>query len=436
MRIVNLLLAGLLAMTAGALTPVLAAPSSAEASMQEGIDDFRAGAFALALEKFLQARAAGLDTPVLHYNLGVTYYKLQQDDKAAAQFEALLADPKFSDFARYNLGLIAQRSGRKADAQRYFRAVETESRNAQLRLLARSNLRGKAAPSHPWHGYVELGGGYDDNVALAARSSLLSASGVSSSAINAQGGASVDLTGTRRQGLRLAGSLYDIQYPSQSRFNLLFARLGPEYHRPLGSWRVQSGAYVSDIRLGNNELEKMGSVNLRAQHALAGSAALRFDYWLERLQGGPRYAYLTGWQNQFAVQTDWHPGPVQVTVRYSVALNRRQNLSVGTQFFSASPTRQQLEARLRWELGPVSEIYLRGRYGWNRYDQSNIFLQDGSQVELRRDDKVRGAELGYNYRLTANSSLNADYEYYRNESNIARYAYNSNRYMLAYKYVF
>jgi hypothetical protein len=49
---------------------------------------------------------------------------------------------------------------------------------------------------------------------------------------------------------------------------------------------------------------------------------------------------------------------------------------------------------------------------------------------------VRGAELGYNYRLTANSSLNADYEYYHNDSNIARYAYGSNRYMLAYKYVF
>jgi hypothetical protein len=87
-------------------------------------------------------------------------------------------------------------------------------------------------------------------------------------------------------------------------------------------------------------------------------------------------------------------------------------------------------------LGPVGEIYLRGRYGWNRYDQSNIFLQNGSQVELRREDKVRGAELGYNYRLTANSSLNADYEYYRNDSNIARYAYRSHRYMLAYKYVF
>jgi hypothetical protein len=442
MRITNLVLAGVFAMTAAAWTPVLAtsstaeAPSSAAAMMREGIDQFRAGAFAPALDKFLQARAAGLDTPVLRYNLGAVYYKLHQDDKAAAQFESLLADPKFGDFARYNLGLIAQRAGRTTDAQRYFTAVETQSRNAHLRLLARSSLRGTTASSHPWQGYVEVGGGYDDNVALAAPSSLLAASGVGSPAINAQGGAAVRLTGNSNQGLQLAGNLYDVQYPSQSRFNLLFARLGPEYRMPLGSWRVQSGGYFSDIRLGNNELEKLGSLNLRAQHSLPGSTALRFDYWLERATGGPRYAYLTGWQNKFAVQTGWHPGRVHVTAEYGIAINRRRNLSVGTQFFSASPTRQHLEARVRWEMSPTNEVYLRGRYGWNRYDQSNIFLQAGVPVVLRREDTVRNAALGYDYRLTAHSSLNAEYEYRRNDSNIARYAYSSNRYMLAYRYVF
>jgi hypothetical protein len=436
MRFTNLLLAGVFAMTAAAWTPVLATPSSADAMMRAGIDEFRAGAFAPALDKFLQARAAGLDTPVLRYNLGAVYYKLGQDDKAAAQFESLLADPKFSDYARYNLGLIAQRAGRTTDAQRYFTAVEAQSRNTQLRLLARSSLRGKTAASHPWQGYVQVGGGYDDNVALAARTSLLSASGVSSPAINAQGGGSVQLTGNRDHGLQLAGNLYDVQYSNQSNYNLLFARLGPEYRMPLGSWRVQSGGYFSEIRLGSNELEKLGSLNLRAQHSLPGSAVLRLDYWLERASGGAPYAYLTGWQNQFAVQTGWHPGPVQVTVGYGVSINRRQNLSVGTQFFSASPTRQQLEARLRWEIDPANEIYLRGRYGWNRYDQSNIFLQAGVPVMLRREDTVRNAELGYNYRLTAHGSLNADYEYRRNDSNIARYAYSSNRYMLAYIYVF
>jgi hypothetical protein len=259
---------------------------------------------------------------------------------------------------------------------------------------------------------------------------------VSSAAINAQGGGAVRLTGDRDQGLQLAGSLYDVQYPRQSNYNLLFARLGPEYRMPLGSWRVQGGGYLSDIRLGSNELEKLGSLNLRAQHSLPGSGALRFDYWLERVTGGSRYAYLTGWQNKFEVQTGWHPGPVHLTAEYGVALNRRQNLSVGTQFFSASPTRQHLEARLRWEIDPIKEIYLRVRYGWNRYDQSNTFLQAGVPVVLRREDNVRDAELGYNYRLTAHSYLNANYEYRRNDSNIARYAYSSNQFMLAYRYVF
>ena len=436
MRFAIFVILGILAMSAGVLSPARAATPNAETTMRQGIDEFRTGAFARALEKFLQARAAGLDTPVLRYNLGATYYKLGQDDKAAAQFESLLADPKFSDFARYNLGLIAERAGRKADARRYFTAVEKESRNAQLRSLAQTSLRGTAPASHPWQGYVQLGGGYDDNVALAAHASLLRASGVSSPAFNAQGGASVRLSGTAEQGLQLAGSLYDVQYPRQSRFDLLFARLGPEYRLPLGSWRLQTGGYFSDIRLGKNTLETLGTLNLRAQHSLSGNAILRFDYWLDRVNGGSRYAYLTGWQNRLEVQTAWHSGPLQATLGYSVSINRRQNLALGTQFFSASPTRQQLDARLRWEFGPVSEVYVRGRYGWSQYKQPNVFLQAGALVELRRDDGVRGAELGYNYRLTAHTSLNADYEYYRNDSNIARYAYNSNRYMLSCKYVF
>ena len=100
MRFAHLVILGLLAMSGRALSPATAATSNAETTMHEGIDEFRSGAFARALEKFLQARAAGLDTPVLRYNLGATYYKLGQDDQAAAQFESLLADPKFSDFAR------------------------------------------------------------------------------------------------------------------------------------------------------------------------------------------------------------------------------------------------------------------------------------------------------------------------------------------------
>jgi Flp pilus assembly protein TadD len=51
--------------------------------MQAGISEFRAGAFAQAL----------------------------------AEFKSLLSDPKSAGFARYNLGLIARRAGRKAEAR-------------------------------------------------------------------------------------------------------------------------------------------------------------------------------------------------------------------------------------------------------------------------------------------------------------------------------
>jgi hypothetical protein len=46
------------------------------------------------------------------------------------------------------------------------------------------------------------------------------------------------------------------------------------------------------------------------------------------------------------------------------------------------------------------------------------------------------AEVGVLYRLTSNARLAAEYGFRRNNSNIDRYAYTSNRYMVRFQYIF
>jgi tetratricopeptide (TPR) repeat protein len=417
-----------------------ASAERARTAMEAGISEFRAGAFAQALTDFLDAQHEGLDTPALHYNLGSTYYRLGRDEQAAAEFKSLLQDPKFGDFARYNLGLIARRAGRNAEAREYFSLVAADARNTHLRALARSALDGQPARSkrsrvRAWRGTVEAAGGYDDNVALAGRSTLLTPSGAGSAAYSALVAGGGQIWGNRNRSLQFVGSLYDIKYPRASAFDLLVARGGPEYRFRAGSWRLQTNGYASHIRLGSNALETRGVLNLRGEHALGGGR-LRLDYSLERIGGGARYGYLTGWQNQFGVQTSWHPGPVQITLGYRLTLSRRRDLTYGNQFFSVSPTRNQVIAGLYWNATLRTTFYAQGSYWRSRYIDPNVFLQGGALQVQRRVDNGHDAELGALYRLTSSARLAAEYGFRRNDSNIGRYAYTSNRYMVRFQYIF
>ena len=415
---------------------VHAAPvAAATGAFQRGISDFGAGNFSQALDDFLEARRLGLDSPALQYDLGSTYYKLGRNDLAAAEFKSLLDDSKFGEFARYNLGLIAKRQGRGSEAQEYFATVAAQSDEAHLQSLARSQLPGASAAVTPWLGFVEASAGYDDNVALTSSSTLLTASGKGSAVISALAGGSGRISGEREHGLRVAGIFYDTQYPSQSDFNLLVARAGPEYLTPLLSWKLRMGLYASQIRLGNNELETLGELNLRGEHDI-GSGRLRLDYRLERISGGTRYAYLSGWQNQFGVRGTWQSGSVKVSVGYKVALNQRRDLTVGTQFFSVSPTRHQVDADLRWDATSKATLFVDASYWRSSYHGTNLFLDGGVLVEQQRRDDGREAQFGAQYHLSSRWQISADFTHHLNDSNIARYQYTSNRYMLSAQYVF
>ncbi|HEY9182315.1 MAG TPA: hypothetical protein VIQ99_03885, partial [Gammaproteobacteria bacterium] len=62
-----------------------AAAQSASALFAEGNSLARSGVYRTALLRYREAAAAGLDSPLLHYNVGVVYYKLGEFADAAAE---------------------------------------------------------------------------------------------------------------------------------------------------------------------------------------------------------------------------------------------------------------------------------------------------------------------------------------------------------------
>src|SRR5260370_23854946 len=127
----------------GAATP-------GEQALDQGIKAFRAGNYQAALQSFLDARQAGLDTPGLRYDLGATYYRLGRYAEAEREFQALAPDPKWAPLASYNLGLTAPRAGRPQQAIAYFGEAHRTTADPNLRALAAmafERLRG--APPSP-----------------------------------------------------------------------------------------------------------------------------------------------------------------------------------------------------------------------------------------------------------------------------------------------
>ena len=412
-----------------------AAPANAGSALQKGIGEFQAGAYTQALADFLDAQRSGLDTPVLHYNLGATYYKLNRDQQAESEFRSLLGDPKFSEFARYNLGLIAHRAGRQTEAHDYFSAVASGKGNAHLRALARNQLRPASHDKSRWHGVLELAGGHDDNVTLTEHTTLVTPSGSGSTLASAFASGSGRIAGDAAGGLWLNGSVRDIRYFKQTAFDLLVARAAPEYRFTVNDWRLRTVLNATYIRLGTASLETLLGFNLRAEHAL-GIARVRLDYGLTRINGGARYGYLTGWQNQLGLHSTWRPGPVQISLGYALTLNRRQDRTAGSEFSSVSPMRNQVDADLRWTPASWATLYAGGSYWRSRYADPNAFLQGTTLVVVRRSDSGRNAEVGALFNPSNNTRLGAAYEYRSNDANIARYAFTSHRYTLRVQYVY
>src|SRR5262245_58045892 len=93
--------------------------------MQEGNALARAGIYRTALLRYREAAAAGLDTPLLHYNVGVAYYRLGEYSDAAQEFERAAASPddRLQAIAEYNMGLALRAGGDRAGAERAFRSA-------------------------------------------------------------------------------------------------------------------------------------------------------------------------------------------------------------------------------------------------------------------------------------------------------------------------
>lgn len=141
MRRTNSLIAlGLSAYLAGGA----ALAQSAAELFAEGNALVRSSVYRTALLRYREAAAAGFDTPLLHYNVGVVYYELGEFAAAAEEFARATGAPELAALASYNRGLAQRAAGDHAAAALSFQAAADSADDRDLRRLATSAA--EAAP--------------------------------------------------------------------------------------------------------------------------------------------------------------------------------------------------------------------------------------------------------------------------------------------------
>lgn len=413
-----------LSLALGALVLIVSAQAASpgEEAFNRGFSAFRAGDYPAALRSFEEARRAGVDSPQLRHNLGVTYYRLGRPAEAEREFRALTQVPGWAAVAYYNLGLTAQRQGRTDEAATFFRQAHRASAESGLRLLAATALErmGLPRPLARTSFFASFGAGYDSNATLSPDLEAEGLSGEGDTFAEALASVSHRLGGDDVAGLYALGTAYARRYSDVSRFDLTGLRGGlARETRSAGRWSG-IGGYVEQVFIDDDTLQRTATLDLYARWPRGAGGDLRARYLLSRIEGGTGYGYLDGWQHRLAADAGFGWRRAGARGGYELELNDRADLAQGNTFFSYSPTRHLLHLRAVWPAVGVWRMEARGDLRLSRYGDANR-LADGTLVE-REDDRY-GASLRASRPLDGRLRAYVAGEYYVNRSNIAAYDY-------------
>lgn len=274
--------ASIRAVCAALLLCLLSAPPASaafpgEQDFNRAIASFNAGDFAAALQRFLQARRSGLDTPGLRFNLGATYYRLRRYAEARVEFEALARDPRWAPLAHYNLGLTAMRLGDSEGARAHFDQAHRTTADTNLRTLAGVALErlGRATLPPRSGTVVSLAGGYDSNPALYTDNATAGTRTGGDVFVEALGASTRNLSGNAARGWNAHGAFVLRKYLDQGEFDLQGLRAGISRDTDSGVTQFSAGGNYSLVYFDGQLLEQAAALDVQARTRLQGGRDLQ-----------------------------------------------------------------------------------------------------------------------------------------------------------------
>jgi tetratricopeptide (TPR) repeat protein len=329
-----------------------------------GIQAFAEGKYEKALELFQAANKVGLNSSELHYNLGVTYYRLKRYPEAGKEFERLSKVPETEPLAHYNLGLIALATGKKADAKNHFKITSRTATDEKLRTLADDQLRelvtGKKGS---WlSGYISLAPGYDDNVYLIADDEVI-VGNVKDYFMEYTGAATLQLSGTRENGLQLKGTAYYQDYLDANEFDFGNLHIGPEFDRKLGRWNTSLAGFVDRSYIDKDLFEQIYTAELRGSREIYRNLDLRLRYQFSYIDAESPYQDLSGNRHRMTAGLRSILWGTDTRLDYTFELNDRDDPDF--------PTRHTMALLADRDLSDVWSVGVNASYRYSDYQSSD-----------------------------------------------------------------
>ena len=101
---------------------------------------FRDDLYWAALLRYEQARDAGMNSAVLHYNIGVTHYRAGQHSRARESLLKAVQSPNLRVVSQFNLGLNEYADGDTEKALEWFYMAREQDENRRIRRLAKTAI--------------------------------------------------------------------------------------------------------------------------------------------------------------------------------------------------------------------------------------------------------------------------------------------------------
>lgn len=417
---------------------VAASTESVQASFDTGVKAFRSGDYAQALRHFEHARRLGADTRRLHYNLGVTYYHLGRYGEAQSEFEWLARIPELAPLAHYNLGLLALKQGAADEARSRFDITASTAQDPKLKALAETQLVDlqPVSKDQRWFGFVDVGAGYDDNVALVPDTAVVAPTGNDDSFAELMGGVVGRLSGNAENDLSFKASAFWLDYLDLDEFDQTSVRGGLSYRHRIGDWQTELYGFGDLIYLDGDPFERIATLSYQGDRRISDHASLRLRARSAYIDADESFDSLTGWRNQLLGEVRKKRGSVSFQGGYEFEYNDRDDRNNGAEFSSVSPLRHRLFLKVKRDIANNTEIFLAGDYQYSRYRDPNRTVSGTLVTEKTRKDNRYKARVGIDYFLTREWIVSGEYQYTRNDSNFDDFDYNSNRYMVRLERLF
>ena len=381
---------------------------------------FAAADYLRALGLFQTARAAGAQGAAVHYNIGVCQYKIGDYVEAERTFRLIAEQfPDMRDVAEYNLGLALLAQGRSAEAREEFARVEraTDPTLAELARRALGPSADEPEPAAAWLGSVDVGLGYDDNVALTDESNI--PLGESTASPFMEVFAYANRTATRKP-WRLDLSAYDVRYSEAAEFDQTALRIGGAGDWLLGPWRIAVGPHYTYSTLDGSSFERHVGVDIETSRSL--NAQTMFFAWLvhedvEELS--PEFAFVDGSREMGRIGIEHGRERGTWRLSYEYERNDRQGATV-------TADRSRVLLRRTQRVGDNWDLTLVGGYRRSEHDR----LPTGSDETLV--EFAATARRG----LPAGWLLHTELYLGDNDSDVTLFAYDRSRVSLGVNRVF